>query len=129
MIANLLHRRSALNIGAARSEVYENGMVKQGWEKHIFTDASIHDFQQPVDEVLRLCRAWPHEGIVFAPPTFIFCVLGPEMMNFQITRSRRLKSEPAKRTRHSLEEELLMLVVTHFARYWNIGGVVLNMLT
>lgn len=131
IIIGLLLQRNSPDSGPFRSDIFENGSIKRGWEQHLVTDASIRSFHHPAHEVFRLCRtAWSPEYVKYAPPNFIYLVLGPEMMNLQVARLLRTKSETGVlSSRPSVQEELLLLVLGQFAKYWNIGSLVTSILT
>lgn len=133
ILIGLLLQRNSPDSGPFRSDVFEKGKIVRGWEQRLVTDASIRSFHHPAQEVFRLCRtAWSPEYIKYAPPNFIYLVLGPEMMNLQVARLLRSKTEgnaSVLSCRPSVQEELLLLVLGQFARYWNIGSLVTSILT
>ncbi|KIW88447.1 uncharacterized protein Z519_11016 [Cladophialophora bantiana CBS 173.52] len=94
---------------------------------HSSTSGSLDKFREPITNFFRILQSWNPEHIAFAPPTMACLLLGPGNVNLGMAlRLRKPTDSQSAGTQSSLEEDLLTLVLTHFARYWNIGHRVLS---
>lgn len=86
-------------------------------------------FEKPVDDVFRICRSWSPEFIALCPPMMVCLIAGPTKINLSLARLRTLDQATGKVvSRYSMQEELIVLILTHFARYWNVGHLILGKL-
>ncbi|RDL31816.1 uncharacterized protein BP5553_09218 [Venustampulla echinocandica] len=89
--------------------------------------ASLENLQQPLYEIFRICRAWSPDFISLSPPTMVCMVVGPANTNLRLARLLRRGTEKSGvKSQPSIQEELLTLVLTHFARHWNMGHIILG---
>ncbi|OQU95212.1 Fungal Zn2-Cys6 binuclear cluster domain-containing protein [Cladophialophora immunda] len=84
--------------------------------------ANVEVYSQPANEAFRIFRAWPPDHIDYVAPVMVCCVVGPAAMNLRFARHLR---KDATHT-FSIEEDLLILILKHFASNWDIGSLLLN---
>jgi hypothetical protein len=86
---------------------------------------SIEDFIQPATEVFRLYQSWSPEFIGLCPPPMVCIITGPAAIMLRYARHLR-KEQNGGENEPSIQEDLLILILSHFARYWNIGLLLLG---
>jgi hypothetical protein len=94
--------------------------------KAVITATNIEDFIQPATEVFRLYQSWSPEYIGFCPPSMVCIITGPAAIMLRFARHLR-KEQNGRENEPSIQEDLLILVLSHFARYWNIGLLLLGL--
>jgi len=58
-------------------------------------------------------------------PTIVCCIVSPAAMNLRYARHLRKDDKPHE---SSSKEDLLVLILKHFAVYWDIGSLLLDQL-
>ncbi|KAM5353280.1 hypothetical protein ACJZ2D_016819 [Fusarium nematophilum] len=77
------------------------------------------------DRIIRIIRLWPPEHIPSASP-FIGClILGPAAMHLRVAMGCRQAAQDQSAAA-SLEEELLKLALSHIAKFWRLGALLLD---
>ncbi|KIW50448.1 hypothetical protein PV05_12035 [Exophiala xenobiotica] len=100
------------------------GSIARG---HSSTSGSLDKFRELMAQFFWTLRSWHPEHIAYAPPTMACLILGPGNMSLRMAiRSRKPTDTHSTGAQSSLEEDLLTLILTHFARYWNIGHHILK---
>jgi hypothetical protein len=88
----------------------------------------IEDFIQPATEAFRMYRAWSPDFIGFCPPAMVCIITGPAAIMLRYARHlRKIENNGDDPGRPSVREELLILILSKFARYWNIGLLLLGL--
>lgn len=90
------------------------------------TTAGIEDYSPPASEVLRIYESWSPEFIGFVPPTMVSMITGPAAMVLRCARHLRKEQNEGDLSKPSIQEDLLTLILSHFARYWDIGALLLG---
>ncbi|KAH7124481.1 hypothetical protein EDB81DRAFT_911227 [Dactylonectria macrodidyma] len=88
--------------------------------------ASEAKYRADTDQLIRIIRMWPPEFIPCTSP-FIGClVLGPAAMHLRVAMGSRRVARDKCSTAASLEEELLKLALSHIAKFWKLGALLLD---
>lgn len=82
---------------------------------------SLHQYRQPAAELFRVFQTWSPDFIGFAPPTLAALVIGPRAILLRFARQMRREQNGGDVAEPSIQEDLLVLILRHFAHYWNIG--------
>jgi hypothetical protein len=72
--------------------------------------------RREVNDLLKLCTAWPPEYIPFAMPIVACLILGPNAVNIISTAS--IPDQNAR--------EMLQLTIAQFSKYWDLATLVLS---
>lgn len=81
----------------------------------------LHGYRQPAAEIFRVFQGWPPDYIGFASPTLVCLVTGPRALLLRFARQMRRDQSEGDAAGPSIQEDLLVLILRHFAHYWNIG--------
>lgn len=84
------------------------------------------DYRQAASEVFRIYQSWPPEILEFVPPTMVSIIVGPAAIMLRYARHLRKEQNGGDLSQPSIQEDLLQLILGHFARYWNIGSFLLG---
>jgi hypothetical protein len=88
---------------------------------------NIDDYIQPASEIFRLYHLWSPEFIGFCPPPMVCIIIGPAAIVLRYARSLRKDQNIARdASQPSIQEDLLILILSQFAAYWNIGLLLLG---
>ena len=91
---------------------------------------SLQAFRGHMNHLFRLLRTWSPEFIPFAMPTICYCVVGPAAVTLRLARALGRSPTKSRRTDdQTVEEDILTLVLTRLAQYWEIGGLLLGKFT
>lgn len=82
---------------------------------------SLHQYRQPAAELFRVFQTWPPDFIGFAAPTIVCLIIGPRAVLLRFARLMRREQNGGDLAQPSIQEDLLVLILRHFAHYWNIG--------
>jgi hypothetical protein len=93
--------------------------------KAAISATSIEDYIQPATEAFRLYQLWSPEFIGLCPPPMVCIITGPAAIMLRYARHMR-KEQSGGEKEPSIQEDLLILILSHFARYWNIGLLLLG---
>lgn len=87
----------------------------------------IEDYIQPAKEAFRIYQSWSPEFIGFCPPPMVCIITGPAAIMLRYARHlRKVENAGGDPGRPSIKEDLLILILSKFARYWNIGLLLLG---
>lgn len=78
-------------------------------------------------EVFQIYQDWSPDLIPFCPPLMVLLILGPNAVILRYALGCRIRQNEEDDLVPSIEEELLILILGIFARYWNIGSFLLGM--
>lgn len=81
-------------------------------------------YHQYTSQIFRAIHIWPPEYVALAGPLIACLILGPTAINLRV--ARELQSPPTTDNTTNVQEELLKLVLTQFAKYWEIGSLLLG---
>lgn len=88
----------------------------------------IEDYFQPATEAFRIYQSWSPEYIGFCPPPMVCIITGPAAIMLRFARHlRKVSNAGGDPSLPSIQEDLLILILSKFARYWNIGLLLLGM--
>jgi hypothetical protein len=88
---------------------------------------NIDDFVQPASEIFRIYQMWSPEFIGFCPPAMVCIITGPAAIMLRYARRLRKDQNSGKDPlQPSIQEDLLILILSQFATYWNIGLLLLG---
>jgi hypothetical protein len=88
----------------------------------------IEDYIQPAREAFRIYQSWSPEYIGFCPPSLVCIITGPAAIMLRYARHlRKVENAGGDRGKPSIQEDLLVLILSKFAQYWNIGLLLLGM--
>lgn len=89
---------------------------------------SIEDYIQPATEAFRIYQSWPPEFIGFCPPPMVCIITGPAAIMLRFARHlRKVSNAGGDPSLPGIHEDILILILSKFARYWNIGLLLLGM--
>jgi hypothetical protein len=89
--------------------------------------ASLETYYRSTNEAFRIFHMWSAEYIGLAPPSMVCIVVGPAAMFLRVARHLDQKERTREDVAQArIREKLLTLVLTHFARYWKIGSLLLS---
>ncbi|CZR65129.1 uncharacterized protein PAC_15029 [Phialocephala subalpina] len=90
-------------------------------------NTSIEDYIQPATEAFRIYQSWSPEFIRFCPPPMVCIITGPAAIMLRFARHlRKIENAGGDPGKPSIKEDLLILILSKFARYWNIGLLLLG---
>ncbi|KAH7018785.1 hypothetical protein EDB80DRAFT_818696 [Ilyonectria destructans] len=90
-------------------------------------NTSIEDYIQPATEAFRIYQSWPPEFIGFCPPPMVCIITGPAAIMLRFARHlRKVSNAGGDPPLPSIHEDILILILSKFARYWNIGLLLLD---
>jgi len=75
-------------------------------------------------DIVRVVRAWTPDYIAYTTPFIVCSLLGPAALHFPADRSVAQELQIT-----SIDRELVLLAIHQFARYWNIGSLLLDITT
>ncbi|KAL5324784.1 hypothetical protein ACEPPN_005902 [Leptodophora sp. 'Broadleaf-Isolate-01'] len=129
IITCILNRRVPSEPDSAVSnEVFNTGKTHERAVPSAIPLADADNWFQPASGVLRIYQSWPPEYIGFVPPTMVSMITGPAAMVLRCARHLRKEQNGGDLSKPSIQEDLLVLILSHFARYWDIGGILLGTL-
>lgn len=70
-------------------------------------------------DVCRCIKAWSPQYIPLASPFVVTSLIGPAAMHFG-------KGDETQGERMKMEQAILELTIVHFAKYWNVGSLMLR---
>lgn len=84
------------------------------------------DYRCFTDQVLRTIKAWPPEYISCCHP-FIGCLfLGPAAIHARVLKHDTLQQDSSSRGQSEVEMEVLRLALSHLARVWKFGALLVG---
>lgn len=72
-------------------------------------------------DVCRCIKAWSPQYIPLASPFIVTSLIGPAAIHFG-------KGQETKHGSMRMEQAILELTIAHFAKYWNVGSLMLRKL-
>jgi hypothetical protein len=82
----------------------------------------IKDSYQFASEVFRIYQSWPPQYMSFMPPTTMPVIIGPAAIILRYARHLRIdRNGNGDISQPSIQEDLIMLIIGHASRYWNLG--------